>query len=62
MHNEIPYLKDIVSIICSLVSPDGIILFGSYARGDNNKENGTENICSINRRADINSAFCLSFL
>ncbi|MFP3041981.1 nucleotidyltransferase domain-containing protein [Treponema primitia] len=37
MNNEIPYLKDIVSIICSLVSPDGIILFGSYARGDNKK-------------------------
>jgi predicted nucleotidyltransferase len=38
MNNEIPYLKDIISIISSLVSPDGIIIFGSYARGDN-KEN-----------------------
>ncbi|MDR2409171.1 MAG: nucleotidyltransferase domain-containing protein [Bacteroidales bacterium] len=37
MNEEIPYLKDIVSIICSLVSPDCIILFGSYARGNNNK-------------------------
>jgi predicted nucleotidyltransferase len=38
MNKEIPYLDDIISIICSLASPDGIILFGSYARGDN-KEN-----------------------
>jgi predicted nucleotidyltransferase len=38
MKENIPYLNDIISIICSQVSPDGIILFGSYARGDN-KEN-----------------------
>jgi predicted nucleotidyltransferase len=37
INEEIPYLKEIVSIICSLVSPDCIVLFGSYARGDNKK-------------------------
>jgi predicted nucleotidyltransferase len=37
MNSEIPYLKDVIAIICTQVSPDGIILFGSYARGDNNE-------------------------
>jgi predicted nucleotidyltransferase len=35
MDANIPYLDEIVSIIVSLASPDQIILFGSYARGDN---------------------------
>ena len=36
MDNKIPYIEKIISIIVSLASPDQIILFGSYARGDNN--------------------------
>ena len=32
---EIPFLDKIVSIIVTTVSPDQIILFGSYARGNN---------------------------
>jgi predicted nucleotidyltransferase len=35
MDNTIPYIDKIISIIVSLASPDQIILFGSYARGDN---------------------------
>jgi predicted nucleotidyltransferase len=35
MDNIIPYIDKIVPIIVSLASPDQIILFGSYARGDN---------------------------
>jgi predicted nucleotidyltransferase len=35
MENNIPYLDKIVSIIVSFASPEQIILFGSYARGDN---------------------------
>jgi predicted nucleotidyltransferase len=31
----IPYMDKIVSIIVSLAAPDQIVLFGSYARGDN---------------------------
>ncbi|GMO63240.1 MAG: hypothetical protein Ta2A_10230 [Treponemataceae bacterium] len=31
---NIPYIDQIISIIVSHVSPDQIILFGSYARGD----------------------------
>ena len=35
MDKEIPYIDKIIPIIVSLASPDQIILFGSYARGDN---------------------------
>jgi predicted nucleotidyltransferase len=34
MKENIPYIDQIISIIVSHVSPDQIILFGSYARGD----------------------------
>jgi len=35
MDKNIPYIDEIVSIIVSTVEPDQIVLFGSYARGDN---------------------------
>jgi predicted nucleotidyltransferase len=35
MDINVPSIDKIVSLIVSLVSPDQIILFGSYARGDN---------------------------
>ena len=35
MNESIPYLDEIVSVIVSSISPDEIVLFGSYARGDN---------------------------
>ena len=35
---NIPYIDKIISIIISLASPDQIILFGSYARGDNKEK------------------------
>ncbi|MDR1505542.1 MAG: nucleotidyltransferase domain-containing protein [Treponema sp.] len=35
MCNNIPHIEKIISIIVSFASPDQIILFGSYARGDN---------------------------
>jgi len=34
MAENIPFIDKIVPMIVSLVSPDKIILFGSYARGD----------------------------
>lgn len=37
MKENIPFIDQIVDIIVSAVSPDKIILFGSYARGDHNK-------------------------
>jgi len=38
MDANIPNIDKIISIIVSLASPDQIILFGSYARGDNTKK------------------------
>ena len=38
MDNNVPYIDKIVPIIVSLASPDQIILFGSYARGDNTEK------------------------
>jgi len=35
MDINIPYMDKIVSIIVSSVEPDQIVLFGSYARGEN---------------------------
>jgi predicted nucleotidyltransferase len=35
---NIPYIDKIVPIIISIASPDQIILFGSYARGDNTEK------------------------
>jgi predicted nucleotidyltransferase len=35
MDKNVPYIDKIVSMIVSLAAPDQIILFGSYARGDN---------------------------
>ena len=32
---DIPYIDKIISIIVSSVDPDQIVLFGSYARGEN---------------------------
>ena len=36
--NNIPYLDKIIPIVVSLAAPDQIILFGSYARGDNTEK------------------------
>jgi predicted nucleotidyltransferase len=38
MVSNAPFLDQIVSLIVSAASPDQIILFGSYARGDNTEK------------------------
>jgi len=38
MDKNVPFIDKIVPMIVSLVSPDQIILFGSYARGDNTEK------------------------
>ena len=38
MDRNIPYMDKILPIILSIASPDQIILFGSYARGDNTEK------------------------
>ena len=38
MDINVPKLEKIIPIIVSIASPDQIILFGSYARGDNTEK------------------------
>jgi predicted nucleotidyltransferase len=38
MDKNVPFIDKIISMIVSLVSPDQIVLFGSYARGDNTEK------------------------
>ena len=38
MDIKIPYIDKIIPIIVSIASPDQIVLFGSYARGDANEK------------------------
>ena len=38
MDIKIPYIDKIIPIIVSIASPDQILLFGSYARGDTNEK------------------------
>ena len=38
MDNNIPYIDKIIPIIISIASPDQIILFGSYAKGNNTEK------------------------
>ena len=35
---KVPFIDEIVPLIVSLVSPEQIILFGSYARGENKEK------------------------
>ncbi|MDR1286868.1 MAG: nucleotidyltransferase domain-containing protein, partial [Treponema sp.] len=38
MDGNVPFIDKIIPMIVSLASPDQIILFGSYARGDNTEK------------------------
>ena len=38
MDRNVPFIDKIIPMIVSVVSPDQIILFGSYARGDNTEK------------------------
>jgi predicted nucleotidyltransferase len=42
MINNVPFLDQIISLIVSEASPDRIILFGSYARGDNTEKSDVD--------------------
>jgi predicted nucleotidyltransferase len=37
MNQKLPIMKEIVSLITSKISPERIVLFGSYARGESTK-------------------------
>jgi predicted nucleotidyltransferase len=42
MSGNIPFIDSIVNTIVSTVAPEKIILFGSYARGDNRKDSDVD--------------------
>ena len=42
MDVNVPFIDKIIPIIVSLASPDLIILFGSYARGDNTEKSDVD--------------------
>ena len=48
MDTKVPYIDEIVPLIVSLASPEQIVLFGSYARGDN-KENSDIDLLIIKK-------------
>ena len=53
MDDNIPYIDKIVPIIISIAAPDQIILFGSYARGDNTEKSDIDLL--ITKKELINS-------
>ncbi|MDR2491186.1 MAG: nucleotidyltransferase domain-containing protein [Spirochaetaceae bacterium] len=57
---NIPFIEKIVHLIVSLVSPDKIILFGSYARGDNTEKSDIDLL--IIKRNLINERECNNIL
>jgi predicted nucleotidyltransferase len=42
MISNVPFLDQIISLIVAEASPDQIILFGSYARGDNREKSDVD--------------------
>jgi len=65
MDANIPYIDKIISIIVSLASPDQIILFGSYARGDNTKKSDIDLLIikkSLKKGREISGLIYKAFL
>ena len=53
MDNNIPYIDKIIPIIISIASPDQIILFGSYARGDNTEKSDLDLLIIIKEQGKV---------
>jgi predicted nucleotidyltransferase len=59
MDIDIPFIDKVVPLIVSLVSPDQIVLFGSYARGDNTEKSDIDlliikkDLKNSNERTDL---------
>jgi predicted nucleotidyltransferase len=65
MDSNIPYIDKIIPIIVSLASPDQIILFGSYARGDNTKKSDIDLLIvkkGLKKGRDISGSIYRAFL
>ena len=65
MDIPVPKLDTIISIIVSIASPDQIILFGSYARGDNREKSDIDLLIlkkGLKKQREITGAIHLAFL
>jgi len=65
MDKEIPYIDKIIPIIVSLASPDQIILFGSYARGNNTEKSDIDLLIvkkSLKNGREISGSIYRAFL
>ena len=64
MEMNVPNIDKIISLIVSLVAPEQIILFGSYARGDNSEKSDIDLLIIkkdlINER-EINNILYMAF-
>jgi predicted nucleotidyltransferase len=64
MEASIPFIDQIINTIVSSVSPDKIILFGSYARGDYNKNSDVDILIlkkGLKKERDITSQLYMEF-
>jgi len=64
MDKGIPYIDEIIPIIVSLASPEQIILFGSYARGDNTDKSDIDLLIlkkGLERGRDIIGSIYMAF-
>jgi predicted nucleotidyltransferase len=65
MDTAIPYLDKIISLVVSLAEPDQIILFGSYARGDNTDKSDIDLLIikkGLKKGYDIIDSIYMAFL
>jgi predicted nucleotidyltransferase len=64
MGENIPFIDQIIKIIVSTAAPDKIILFGSYARGDNRKGSDVDILIlkkGLKNERDITSRLYIDF-
>ena len=65
MELNIPYIDKIIPLIVSIASPDQIILFGSYARGDNKEKSDIDLLIlkkGLKKGRDIIGSIYMAFL
>jgi predicted nucleotidyltransferase len=64
MEIDMPFIDKIVPLIVSLVSPDQIVLFGSYARGDYTEKSDIDLLIikkNLNNEREINNLLYKAF-
>jgi predicted nucleotidyltransferase len=65
MDRNIPFIGQIIDIIVSKVSPDKVILFGSYARGDYRKDSDIDILIvkkNLKNEREITNILYMEFL